>query len=121
MSDEDIRWGPRDGLKSSRGQAPLVAFDRRELDVILRVYGRKVGEGEWKDYAIDHLSDRAVFSVFRRASEMPFFRIEKIPALARKQGAYRVVAVSGAILKRGHDLAAVMRVLDKPKLKLVHG
>lgn len=121
MSDEDIRWDPRDGSRPARGKTPLVAFDRRELNVILRVYGRKVGEGEWKDYAIDHLSDRAVFSIFRRASEMPFFRIEKIPALSRKQGAFRVVAVSGAILKRGHDLATVVGVLDKPKLRLVHG
>ena len=97
----------------------LVAFNRRELDAILQVYGRKVAEGEWRDYAIDHMDNRAVFSIFRRASEMPMFRVEKIPALARKQGAFRVVAASGTILKRGHDLAAVLRVLEKPKLSLV--
>ncbi|WP_428976979.1 DUF2794 domain-containing protein [Faunimonas pinastri] len=96
-----------------------VAFHRRELDAILRVYGHKVAEGEWRDYAIDHLADRAVFSIFRRTSEMPLYRVEKIPELARKQGAYRVVAASGAILKRGHDLPTVMRVLDKPQLSLV--
>jgi hypothetical protein len=96
-----------------------VSFDRRELNAILRVYSRKVAEGEWRDYAIDHLADMAVFSIFRRTSEMPMFRVEKIPALARKQGAYRVVAASGAILKRGQDLAAVLRVLDKPKLSVV--
>ena len=96
-----------------------AAFNRRELDAILWVYGRKVAEGECRDYAIDHLDDRAVFSIFRRTSEMPMFRVEKIPALARKQGAYRVVAASGAILKRGQELAAVLKVLDKPKLSLV--
>ena len=63
-----------------------------------------VGEGEWRDYAIDHLKDRAVFSVFRRASEVPLFRIEKDPKLARKQGAFSVIAASGLIVKRGHDL-----------------
>ena len=98
-----------------------VAFDRRELDAVLQVYGRKVAEGEWRDYAIDHLEDRAVFSVFRRTSEMPLYRVEKIPALSRKQGAYRVVAATGAILKRGHELASVLRVLEKPKLSLVSG
>ena len=98
-----------------------VAFDRCELDAILRVYGRKVAEGEWRDYAIDHLEDRAVFSIFRRASEMPMFRVEKIPAFARKQGAYRVVAATGAILKRGHELAAVLKILDRPKLALISG
>ena len=97
-----------------------VAFNRRELDAILRVYGRKVAEGEWRDYAIDHLDDRAVFSIFRRSSEMPIYRVEKLPALARKQGAYRVVSASGAILKRGHELAGVLGVLDKPKLSLVN-
>ncbi len=43
-----------------------VTFSRRELDRILRLYGRKVADGEWRDYAIDFLKDRAVFSVFRR-------------------------------------------------------
>ena len=96
-----------------------VSFHRRELDLILQVYGRKVAEGEWRDYAIDHLEDRAVFSIFRRTSEMPLFRVEKVPALARKQGAYKVVAAAGMILKRGHDLESVLRVLDKPKLSVV--
>jgi hypothetical protein len=55
-----------------------VTFERRELDAILRVYSRKVAEGEWRDYAIDHLEDRAVFSIFRRTSEMPLYRVEKV-------------------------------------------
>ena len=93
----------------------VVAFDRRELDTILRLYGRMVADGEWRDYAIDLLKDRAVFSVFRRSSEMPLYRIEKDPKLARRQGAYCVVATGGMILKRGHDLAQVLRVLEKKK------
>ncbi|MBO9427322.1 DUF2794 domain-containing protein [Labrenzia sp. R4_1] len=94
---------------------PVVSFNRRELDVILRLYGRMVADGEWRDYAIDILNDRAVFSIFRRASEMPLYRIEKDPKLARRQGAYAVVATGGMILKRGHDLAQVLRVLEKKK------
>ena len=97
----------------------FVSFDRHELNAILRVYGRRVAEGEWRDYAIDHLDDRAVFSIFRRSSEFPIYRVEKVPALARKQGQYQVVAASGAILKRGRDLKLALRVLDKPKLTLV--
>ena len=99
---------------------PVVSFNRRELDTILRLYGRMVADGEWRDYAIDLLKDRAVFSVFRRSSEMPLFRIEKDPKLARRQGAFCVVAAGGMILKRGHDLAQVLRVLEKKKhLRLV--
>lgn len=95
-----------------------VTFHRRELDLILKVYGRMVAAGEWRDYAIDHLKDRAVFSVFRRTSEVPLFRIVKDPALARRQGAYSVVAASGQILKRGHELDRVLLVFES-KLRLV--
>jgi hypothetical protein len=90
-----------------------VTFSRRELDRILGLYGRKVAAGEWRDYAIDFLRDRAVFSVFRRASEVPIYRIEKNPRLARRQGAYSIVSVTGLILRRGHELDRVLRVLDK--------
>jgi hypothetical protein len=90
-----------------------VTFHRRELDAILWIYGRMVGEGEWRDYAIDHLKDRAVFSVFKRAGEYPLYRIEKNPKLAAKQGAFSVVATDGRILKRGHDLRQVLKIFDK--------
>lgn len=91
-----------------------VTFDRRELDRILNLYGRMVARGAWRDYAIDFLKDRAVFSVFRRASEVPIYRIEKNPRLARRQGIYSVISATGLILRRGHELDRVLCVLDKP-------
>ncbi|RFB87872.1 hypothetical protein B5K08_21555 [Rhizobium leguminosarum bv. trifolii] len=103
--------------KQSKDPLP-VTFHRRELDAILWIYGRMVGDGEWRDYAIDHLKDRAVFSVFKRSGEMPLFRIEKNPKFAAKQGAYSVINVHGTILKRGHELNQVLKVFDKA-LKLV--
>jgi hypothetical protein len=90
-----------------------VTFHRRELDAILWIYGLMVGEGEWRDYAIDHLKDKAVFSVFKRSGEYPLYRIEKNPKLAAKQGAFSVVGTDGRILKRGHDLRQVLKVFDK--------
>ena len=99
---------------------PQVAFDRRELNLILSVYGEKVAQGEWRDYAIDIGRDTATFSVFRRSSEVPLYRIVKDPALARRQGVYAVIAHGGFILKRGHDLAQVLKALFKrPKLATV--
>lgn len=95
-----------------------VTFHRRELDQILRLYGRMVAANEWRDYAIDHLADRAVFSVYRRTSETPLYQIVKNPALARKQGAWSVMSATGTILKRGHELEPVLGVFDKA-LKLV--
>ncbi|WP_018183040.1 DUF2794 domain-containing protein [Kaistia granuli] len=99
---------------------PLIAFNRLELNEILRVYGRMVAAGEWRDYAIDHLRDKAVFSIFRRSSEMPLYRVIKDPELRNRQGAYAVVATGGYVMKRGHDLRQVLTVLDS-KLKLVRG
>jgi hypothetical protein len=94
-----------------------VTFNRIELNRILNLYGRMVADGEWRDYSIDFLRDRAVFSVFRRASEVPLYRIEKDPRLARKQGMYSVISATGLILRRGHELERVLLVLaPKPAL-----
>jgi hypothetical protein len=128
MSESDASEGtagsrsrdPGPAAPASVAPPPQVAFDRSELRLIFEVYGRKVADGEWRDYALDFLRDRAVFSVFRRSAEFPLYRVEKNPKLARRQGAYAVIAQHGLILKRGHDLAQVLRVLDKP-VRLVVG
>jgi hypothetical protein len=93
-----------------------VSFTQGELRRILNLYCRQVAAGEWRDYAMDFTRDKAIFSIFRRTSEMPLYRIEKDPRLARRQGAYAVIAATGLILKRGHDLDRVLKVLDKPKI-----
>jgi hypothetical protein len=93
--------------------ASRVTFDRRELNRIFGLYGRMVAAGEWRDYAIDFLRDRAVFSVFRRTSEVPIYRIEKNPKLARRQGVYSVISATGLIVRRGHELDGVLRAIDR--------
>ena len=98
-----------------------VRFERRELDQILRVYSRMVAAGEWRDYAIDFLSDRAVFSAFRRASERPLYTIEKQPALKARQGQYAVLAPSGHVLKRGRDLGKLLHSFDRKLIKALCG
>src|ERR1700709_2676708 len=105
-----------------RGEFPAprhVTFERRELSRILNLYGRMVAAGEWRDYAIDFLKDRAVFSIFRRSSEVPLYRVEKDPKLARRQGAYSVITASGLILRRGNDLDRVLLAIDR-KLEVVN-
>lgn len=103
----------------NRRRDPDVFFNRAELEAILSVYGRKVVEGEWRDYAIGATKDVAIFAVHRRTSEQPLFRIEKRPKLARRQGLYSVVAATGLVLKRGHDLAQVLKVFEKRALRLI--
>ena len=130
MSDaEPIVFRPRSaGSPAGPSTAPTVsvstlplatAFSRQELSAIMDMYGRKVARGEWRDYALDLMRDKAVFSIFRRSSEVPIYRIEKNPKLARKQGAFSVIAAGGLIMKRGHDLKRVLAVLDD-RLQIVH-
>lgn len=103
---EVFGWG-------SRVAGSMVSFNRHELDAIMAHYSRGVAAGDWRDYALDMGREKAVFSIFRRSSEWPLFRVEKTPKLARKQGAFSIVAAGGVILKRGHELARVLTVLNK--------
>jgi hypothetical protein len=103
----------------SPGGLPFVFFERVELNSLMRLYGQRVAAGEWRDYGIAGLAEVAVFSIFRRASEQPLYRIEKRPALARRQGAWSVVGQGGVILRRGHELDQVLRFFDKGRLKVV--
>lgn len=96
-----------------------IAFHRTELNAILSVYGRFVAAGEWRDYAISHLKEVAVFSVFRRTAEHPMYRIEKRPSLRMKQGQYVVIGMEGRILKRGNDLRQVLRVLERKLIRAI--
>ena len=99
-------------------RVPLfVSFDRHELNAILNLYGRKVADGEWRDYAMDFLRDRAMFSIYKRASERPLYVVEKQPRLRNKQGQYMVLSQEGRVLKRGHELANVLRVLELAVVK----
>jgi len=120
LLDEKInqKADTRSKLARKAGRREQVAFTRPELNRLLNLYGQFVAAGEWRDYAIDSMSDVAYFSIYRRASEAPLYRIEKCPKLARKQGAWRVSAANGVTLRRGHELAQVLRVFDRQRLKL---
>ncbi|MDV6332129.1 DUF2794 domain-containing protein [Asticcacaulis sp. 201] len=115
MSIQDFS-GAFNGAASPKGP---VFFERKELELILRLYGQHVASGDWRDYAIDQLPDAVAFNIFRRSSEAPLYRIEKRPALARKQGAFAVYNQSGLILKRGRELGPVLAVLDKRKFDVL--
>jgi hypothetical protein len=114
MSAKIIPIAPR--ITSSQIRPNLqIAFNRLEFGQILNLYGRMVASGHWKDYAVDMLSDQAIFSVYRQASEMPLYQIVKRPALRNKQGQFSVMAPGGLILKRGHELKNVLRVFDSKR------
>jgi Protein of unknown function (DUF2794) len=103
----------------SSGIVDQVCFDRRELGLILGIYGRMVAAGEWRDYAISTLRDVAVFSIFRRTAETPLYRIEKRPKLRARQGMYAVIGADGQVLRRGHELGAALRALETRIIRAV--
>jgi hypothetical protein len=108
MSDVDVQ-----------SPAGPVFFDRRELDQILRVYGRMVASGEWRDYAVAGHREVAEFAVFRRSGDAPAYRIEKRPALRLRQGQWAVIGEGGVVLRRGRDLSQVLRVFDSRRFSVV--
>lgn len=101
------------------GTPSQTGFDRHELNRILDLYGRMVAAGLWRDYAIELGRDAAVFSCFRRATERPEFRVEKRPALRRKQGMWALVGEGGAVLKRGHELSGILAPLERKLVRIV--
>jgi hypothetical protein len=100
-------------------RAPKIWFERREFDIIMTLYGRGQLAGEWRDYAINDGPERVTFSFFRRASERPLYQIEKRPALATKQGQWCILGADGQVLKRGHELAPTLDILERKLLKIV--
>lgn len=104
---------------SPRDRRPITSFDRCELMRIMDLYGRMVSAGHWRDYALGHHPDMAVFAAFRRHAERPEVRIEKRPELRLKQGAFALVSEQGVILKRGHELAGVLAPLERRLMRLV--
>lgn len=101
------------------GAPDRVTFHRGELSVILGLYGRMVAAGLWRDYGISMLRDVAIFAIFRHTAEHPIYRIEKRPKLVARQGEYAVIAMDGRILKRGPDLAQVLRVLERKLIRAI--
>ena len=102
-----------------QSQPGPVFFDRTELALILRVYGRMVAAGEWRDYAMIGHQEVAEFAVFRRSGDAPLYRIEKRPALRLKQGQWAVIGEGGIVLRRGRELPQVLRVFDSRKFRVV--
>jgi hypothetical protein len=99
--------------------APQVTFERRELGAILTLYGRMVAMGEARDYALSFQREVAVFAIFRRTGDLPLYRLEKRPSLRNRQGQYALIGATGQVLRRGAELAAVLRVVERKLIRAV--
>ena len=92
-------------------------FSRSELFRLLNLYSRRVMSGEWRDYAIDHDSSSATFSVYRNATEHPEFAITKIVGHKGRHGLF-VLRSGPRRLKQSPSLDDVITALEK-RLRLV--
>ena len=96
-----------------------ITFNRLELNSILKIYGRMVTLGEWRDYGISSLTDRAIFSIFRRTTENPIYMIVKSPRNLNKQGIFSVVSIDGQILIRARDIHSLLKIFNKIMIRSV--
>jgi len=96
-----------------------TSFNRSELGLILAIYGKKVSQGIWKDYAIDHSANNAVFSFYRSSFEKAYLQIEKNTKSTKSKLKYRLIDSIGRVLKQDNDLAKVISFLGSSQLKIV--
>jgi hypothetical protein len=106
-----------ENLPPQPSNQPLVFFERKELDEILKLYGRKVASSEWADYSLEQSSQWAAFLVYKRSGDAPLYRIEKRPSLSLKQGAFALVNNQGHVIKRSRELGPVLLPLQKDRLR----
>ena len=99
-------------LADYQRQGRRVFFNRDELNLLLGVYSRKVAVGAWRDYAIDHRSHMAVFSIYRRSQERPVFAVTKVMLRGEKAASYVLQADSRQI-RSTRSLMDIVRLLER--------
>ena len=100
-------------------QLPHVFFNRTELQKIMNVYGGMVSAGIWRDYAFHAVGNKLGFAVFQRTTDRADYIIFKESNKASQQGAYSILGREGQVIKRGHDLEALLKFFNTKRMKLV--
>jgi hypothetical protein len=104
-------------LEEHRKKNAPTFFDRRELNMLLSLYSRRVMNGEWRDYAIDQKAGMAMFSVFRHSHDRPLYSITKKPERAGRGIEYAIFS-GRERLARAKCLSEVLGIFEQ-RLKLV--
>ena len=93
----------------------IVRFKKKEINLIMEVYSRKISTGEWKDYSISFQKNYAIFSIHKSFKYIPYYQIKK-NLLKRK--AYTLLH-NNSIVLHSNTLNVIINHLKKPSLKLV--
>ena len=103
----------------SQPASSLTFFNRKELNQILSIYGKKVSEGKWKDYAIDHLEHSAIFSFFRNTFENAALKIIKNKKMNKSKLKYHLVSAAGIVIKRSNEIENIIKYLNSANLEII--
>jgi len=106
-------------LSEYRRDGRRVFFDREDLNHLLGVYSRQVARGIWRDYAIDHRSNMAIFSIFKRSQEQAIFTVTKVLLRGDKEPNYVLLSRNRQI-KSSRDLGKLVAVLQR-QLTVIEG
>ena len=106
-------------LSEYRRDGRRVFFDREDLNRLLGVYSRQVARGIWRDYAIDHRSNMAIFSIFKRSQEQAIFTVTKVLLRGDKEPNYVLLSRNRQI-KSSRNLAQLVDVLQR-QLTVIEG
>ncbi len=106
-------------LSEYRREGRRVFFDREDLNRLLGVYSRQVARGVWRDYAIDHRSNMAIFSIFKRSQEQAIFTVTKVLLRGDKEPNFVLLSRNRQI-KSSRDLRQIIDVLQR-QLTVVEG
>ena len=97
----------------------ITTFNKNELNLILSIYGRNVAQGIWKDYAIDHAKDFAIFSIYRNTFEKVFLSIKKNSSKFKKQRKFALYDANQKKIKDSDILTDIINQLRNKKIRVV--
>ena len=97
-----------------------IFFSKIELKLILNLYAGMVSNGEWKDYGLSITKKEVSFNVYRRAAEVPIYKITKNLKPKNENEKYLVKDNKNKIIKKSENLESLIKKIIWKKFKLVN-
>ena len=97
-----------------------IFFSKIELTLILNLYAGMVSNGEWKDYGLGISKKEVSFNVYRRAAEVPIYKITKNLKPKNEDEKYLVKDNKNKIIKKSENLESLIKKIIWKKFKLVN-
>ena len=99
--------------KATNYNKDKVFFSKTELQIILQTYSKQVSSGVCRDYSIDHIKQKVIFSFFRSTFDKPLFQIEKKTNVKSKLLFDFSIIYKQKIVETNVSLLKILKRLDK--------